>query len=276
MSVGKHTRFSSHTFHDLESARFDPKQYSKLKFGSDLAAKKMGHELAVDFFHAHADAILANRCVVIPSPYNFVKNAATLMTLHFINKMNELSVIARGEQLEYSIIHRKVSYTNDYGFLSKEKRKGLIDNDSFYLNRDFLDGKTLIFIDDVIISGTHEEKLKEILIRDNVENDSFFLYYAAYNGNSPQIEGALNFAAIKSLDDYVALTKEPNHQVIIRPIKYLLGQPTDVLKNALLQFSDDFVEQTYFGCFAEGYHKIPHFQPQFGLIVAEYNRRAVK
>lgn len=269
-------RFSVHQFSDLSTARFCPSTYSRLKFGSDLAAKEMGHELAREFFHAHADAILANRCVVISSPYNFIENAATLMTKHFINKINEMSVNSRGEQVEYSIIHRKVSYTNDYGFLSKEKRKGLIDNDSFYLNRDFIEGKLLIFIDDVRITGTHEDKLKEILIRDGIKNDAFFLYFANYNGNSPSIEADLNFSSVKNLEDYVELTKEDGHQVIIRPIKYMLGQKLDVLAGALKQFTNEFIEKLYFGCFAEGYHKIPNYQPQFGLIVAEYNNRNVK
>lgn len=268
----KYTRFSAHQFSDWMSAKFNPRMYSMLKFGSDEAARVFGHELATEFFAAHSDALLANRVVVIASPYNHIKNAATVMSMHFIDKLNELLVFAQGEHVEYTVVHRKVSYTADYGFLSKAKRRGLIDNDSFYLNRDFIQGKLLLFIDDIRITGTHEDKLREILTRDGIENDAMFLYYAEYHGNSPEIEAELNFAHIKTLDDYIALSKEPNHHVIIRPIKYILGQTAAVLKQLLPTLDRAHLNAIYHGCLAEGYYKIPAYQRAFGLIVAEKNK----
>jgi len=272
----KHQRYSVHQFHDLETAGFCPQEYSKLKFGSDSAARKLGHELAAGFFAAHSADILANRIVVIPSPYNHVPNAATVMTGHFVNKLNELSVLARGEHVEYSIIHRKVSYTNDYGFLSKENRRALIDNDSFYMNSKFLKGKTLVFVDDVRITGTHEDKLVEILKRDRVKNDAFFLYYGEYYGNQPDIEGQLNFSFVKSLDDYLGLSHEHGHHVIVRPLKYLLKQDQQTLRRVCQDFPFHTLEKVYHGCLAEGYYRIPDFQKNFGVIVEVYNDRTGK
>ena len=196
------------------------------------------------------------------------------MTKHFIDRLNELLVFAQGKHLEYSLVHRKVSYTADYGFLSKEKRKGLIDNDTFSINRDFVKGKLLLFIDDVRITGTHEDKLIEILEQEHIDNEAMFLYFASYAGNQPDIEAALNFAAIKSMYDFADLTNEPNHHVIIRPIKYLLSQPADDLKQALPKFGNDMIFAMYFGCLAEGYYKIPGYQTNFALLTAEKERRS--
>jgi predicted amidophosphoribosyltransferase len=271
--MGNHQRFFVHSFCDLQSSGFSAHEYSRLKFGSDSAAKKLGRELAIKFFEAHSDHLLANNCVVIPSPYNFIKNAATVLTMHFANKLNELLVSSNGSHLDYSIIHRKVSYTNDYGFLSKDKRKSLIDNDSFYLNRDFIEGKTLIFIDDVRITGTHEEKLVDILDRDNIDNDVFFLYYANYVGDSPDIEAKLNFAAISSIEDYLKLAQEPGHHTIIRPIKYILGQTPEVIKEILPKMTDNAVQELYWGCLGEGYYKIPGYHSNFTKISKEFSTR---
>ncbi len=276
MTPEKYTQFALHTFHDLESTKFSPHEYSRLKFGSDIIAKKYGYELATEFFVAHSDAILSNRCVVISSPYNYIKNAATIMTAHFIDKLNELTVNALGRSVESTIVHRKVSYTNDYGFLSKEKRRGLIDNDEFHLNRDFIKDKLLIFIDDVRITGTHEEKLMEILQRDQIPNRAFFLYYASYNGNEPDIEGKINFAAVSTVRDYIELSREPNHHIIIRPIKYLLSQKKQVLRDLLPSIDSELLDKVYFGCLAEGYYKIPQYQRSFGLLVDERQSRSVK
>lgn len=273
--MSNHLSFAAHTFSSLETAPFDPATYSKLKFGSDRAARTMGYELATEFFCAHGDRLLANEVVVFASPYNYIPNAATVMTKHFIDRLNELLVFAQGKHLEYSLVHRKVSYTADYGFLSKEKRKGLIDNDTFSINKDFVKGKLLLFIDDVRITGTHEDKLIEILESEGIDNEAIFLYFASYNGNQPDVEAALNFAAIKNMNDFVELTKEPNHHVIIRPIKYMLSRTKEELKQALPNFSDDMIFDMYFGCLAEGYYKIPGYQTNFALLVAEKERRSV-
>lgn len=260
------TRFFVHNFTDIESAGFCAKEYSRLKFGSDIIAKKFGYELADALAAKHLDKLLANPILVIPSPYNHVENAATILTKHFVNRLNAILVANSGNHVEYSIIHRKVNYIQDYGFLPKDQRKGLIDNDSFYLNKDFYKDKLLIFVDDVRITGTHEDKLVEILDKENITNDTFFLYYANYEGNNPEIEAQINFASIKSLTDYVSVSQEPNHHIIVRPLKYLLGQSTKDLAAHLVYLEPDKVDKIYAGCLGEGYYKIPKYQENFGVI----------
>lgn len=262
--------FSLHQFTSFNDAPFSPEQYSRLKFGSEISAKKIGHALAKSFYEKYADALIANDVVIIPSPYNTVENAATLMTKHFVNALNEFMAHSKGDYVEYSIIHRKVSYTNDYGFLSKEKRKGLIDNDKFYINKGFLRNKLLIFVDDVKITGTHEDKLKEILVKNRMSNDAFFIYFGEYFGNEPEIEARLNFAAIKSVDDYISLSKEDKHKIIIRPIKFLLSANSDDFEKIIFGLSKDKIDDFYFGCLAEGYFKIPKYSENFNRLKAHF------
>lgn len=269
----KQTQCFVHSFASMADLPFSPVDYSHLKFGSDCVAKTFGYELAETFFKEHSEILLSTRCVVIPSPYNYVENAASVMTKHFINRLNHLLANANGNNVEWSLIHRKVSYTNDYGFLSKEKRRALIDNDEFYLNEEFVEGKTLIFIDDVCITGTHEDKLVDILDKNNLKNRTFFLYYAKYAKGAvgADIESQINFAGIQTLEDFVALTKLDNHHMIVRPIKYLLSRPKDELVAHLHLFNSDFLEKVYYGALAEGYHKIPTYQDNFRAIMAELN-----
>ena len=258
--VYTYTRFAAHSFSSYEDTPFDVKDYSRLKFGCDATARKFGYQLAESFFAAHADKLLANHCVVIPSPYNFVKNAATIMTLHFVDRINELCVEANGRHVEYCTIARKVSYTADYGFLSKEKRKGLINQDTFYINREQMRGKLLIFIDDVRITGAHEEKLVDVLFTRKLKNDAMFLYFAEYFGDQPEVEAKLNFSAVQSPLDYVELTKTEDHHLIVRPIKYLLGQQDKEFSILLTSLDSKFVNKLYLAALAEGYYKIPMYQ----------------
>lgn len=259
-------RFIAHPFSKLDDVRFSITEYSRLKFGSDSIAKKFGYDLAITMFESMADIIMSNGVVVIPSPYNHVKNAATIMSEHFINKLNELLVHANGQHIEQSIIHRKVSYINDYGFLSKEHRKGLIDNDNFFMNKQFLKGKTLIFIDDVIITGTHEEKLMEILENNNMNNTRIFAYYGGYNGDDPSIESRINLSAIGDINDYINIINEPKHHVIVRAIKYLLSIESQLFKNIIYMIDNEYLTKIYYGALGEGYYQIPQYQVNLLII----------
>lgn len=260
----KSIKYPRYYFQDNSISEFSVYEYSLLKFGSDEVARKFGRDVATGFFETHADTLLANRCVVIPSPYNYVPNAATIMTKYFVNRLNELLVDRSGRHVEYITIPRKVSYISDYGFLSAEKRKGLLDGDEFYLPREFLQGKFLIFVDDCCITGNHENKLVEILENHGVMNDRAFVYYAKYSGSDPTIESRINFAAVKSPLDFAEIANLKEHHTIVRPIKYVLG-----LKNAkdvLDRLSIEKVKEIYSGCLGEGYYKIPDYQENFGLI----------
>lgn len=262
-----------HSFAGMDGLPFDPVDYSHLKFGSDRVAKKFGYELADTFFKDHSEILLSRPTVVFPSPYNHVENAASVMTRHMINRLNHNLVNANGNNVESSLIHRKVSYTNDYGFLPKEKRRALIDNDEFYINKDFIKGKTLVFVDDVCITGTHEDKLVEILNEHSLNNRTFFLYYAKYAKGAvgADIEAQINFAGIRHLRDFAELTKETGHNMIVRPIKYLLSRLPHELAECLEMFDAEFLTKVYFGAIGEGYHKIPNYQNNFRAIMAHLN-----
>ncbi len=262
-----HVRSSVHAFANLMDAPFPVNDYSRLKFGSDIVARRFGYQLADDLFIKHADALLARPVVVIPSPFNYVKNAATIMTYHFVNRLNELLVGVNGNNVECDLIKRLIGYTADYGFLSADKRKGLLDRDTFFMNREFWADKTLVFVDDVRITGTHEDKLVEMLAKHNVPNDAFFIYFAEYLGNNPQIEAELNFAAVKSLEDYATIAREPGHHTIVRPIKYLLAHEDKVALRVFLTAQPRaMLERLYHNALGEGYSRIPGYQSNLRML----------
>lgn len=266
----KEKQYFVHGFSSLEDTPFSATDYSKLKFGSNDIAKRFGYELADGFFKSHYSTLLREQCVVIPSPYNYVKNAATVMSQHFVDRINHLICINGGNHVEWSTINRKMSYINDYGFLTKEKRKELINKDTFFLNKGYLEGKTLIIIDDVNITGTHEEKLIDILNQNKVSNNVFYIYYAKYlkGAIGANIEAELNFSGIKNIYDFIELTKEPNHKVIVRPIKFTLSQPHEIFKKVIHLFPEGYVEKLYSGALAEGYYKIDAYKENFNYLSA--------
>jgi hypothetical protein len=234
-----------------------------------VSQKKFGTALADSFFEKNRALVIGQQLVVFASPYNYVKNAATIMTEHFINRLNELSVTHSGHAVEYSVIHRKVSYVNDYGFLDAAERKRLIDGDSFSINKSFTEGKTLLFVDDVRITGTHENKLIELLDRENISiKHAHFLYHANLESSTvhPGIESMLNFAAIQKPHDFVDLTRLQTHHMIIRPIKYILGLDENESKKLINMMGPDAIVAAYHGALAEGYYKVPAYHTNFASL----------
>lgn len=263
-------RFAAHYFHDKDDLSFRPDHYSLFKFGSNALARTFGRQLADTFFKKHADLLLSNAVVVFASPYNYVQNAACVMTTHFVHYLNRLLVEAHGQHVEVSVIHRHVTYVNDYGFLSRDDRRKLIDNDTFYLNKKFIKGKLLLFLDDIRITGTHEEKLIELIEAERLKNDYMFLYYAELLGSgvSADIEAYLNLYSIKGPEHLVELinSEGQDYNLIVRPIKYLMGQPFDSFAGILPLLNLRTREQLFHGCLGEGYYRVPHYQGNFNQL----------
>ncbi len=259
--------FALYEFQSIEDAPFRPEQYSRLKFGCDQAAREMGHQIADAFFEKNASTILNSRSLMIPSPFNFVPNAANVMTMHLLNRLNNHIVDAKGNHVEYATVPRKISYVEDYGFLSGEDRKLLLAGDRFYFNSQHFQGRCLLFIDDVKITGTHQNKLVQLMHEQQLENKTFFLYFARYTGDRPNIESEINFAAVKSIKDVNRIVMEPNHHTTVRKIKYILSADPDELYNDFLRFrSYRYLETLYFNCLNEGYYKIQKYQANIDLI----------
>jgi len=262
------THYSVYDFSTLEDMPFSAIDYSSLKFGCNEVAKRFGYELAEKFFSQNYEKLTSGNFVVIPSPYNYVTNAATSMSKHFVHKLNHLLAFNGGKSVDSSFIHRKVTYTGDFGFLNKEEREKLINQDSFYINKDFLEGKTIIVLDDVKITGAHEDKINAIFDEQNITNDTFFIYYGNYlkRGVGADIEGAINFAAIKNIDDYIALAQKPSYNLIVRPIKYLFRRTEYEFQKAINALPTELVQEIYYGCLGENYHLLEENKVNFDYI----------
>jgi len=246
-------RFAAHTFSSLADADFDIGEYSRVKFGSGRAAKVLGIEMAERFFGLRRD-VFARRCVVIPAPSTTVPVAATLLSRHFANRLNALLVAEGASPVEWSLAHRNVTYNTDYAELPKEARRRLLAADCIFLNRDFVCGKFLIFIDDCRITGAHEDRIGIFLKREDIPNDHVFVCYAEYTGGDPSIEARLNHAAIKSGEDLVALASEAGHQVTTRAIRLLLEVSEHRIAALLAVAPPTFVEDAFHAAMTKGYH----------------------
>lgn len=256
-------RDAVHHFSDLDTASFDVAEYSKMKFGSGRAARAFGEKMANHFYTQYHSVLVDRRCVVIPAPSTTVPVAATLLSRHFMNRLNELLSCDNAKPVEWTMVHRDMTYNNNYADLPKEERKKLLAGDSIYINRDFVADKFLIFIDDCSITGTHEEKITSFLDEEGLDNDHIFLCFAQYTGADPSIEMRLNHTDVRDARDLVVLACQDDHHVTTRSLRLLLEYPEDDFENLLESAPLRFLEESFNNSIVKGYNVHPDYVSNF-------------
>lgn len=262
-------RMAVHTFESIETAPFSVAEYSRLKFGSDRVARNFGYEMADYFYEKHLDILLNQPVVITPAPSTTVPVAATLLSRHFQNRLNaRLAQIPGAMPVEWTLIHRNMTYNNNYADLPKEERKKLLAADTIYLNTGFVEGKFIVFIDDCTITGTHEEKIMDFLSDEGLNNDHAFVCYARYRGSDPSIEMRLNHQRIKDANDLATLSHEVGHTVTTRSLRLLLEHPENDFANLLRKCGPGFIEDSFHAAIVKGYHHHEPYQTNFKVLAA--------
>jgi len=225
--------FSRHHIDDPEVIPFDAAAYSKFKFGDGDIARVFGQELGRHFVVAHGDALLAEEDIVfVPSPYHAIPTASNALSLFFRDEVNRFLFRHQRKSLLQSKIHRYKTYTVDYGNLDFEERMRLISSDTYHLDKRFLENRMVLFIDDIRITGSHEEIIRRQLEKEEIKGKFMFIYYAQLTNKAipPNFENYLNYYAVKDRSDLVEIINEDNFIMNTRIIKYILkSDPTDLI-----------------------------------------------
>ena len=160
-----HKTYSLYKINSGTSFGFDAASYSRFKFGDDAVAKTFGTELALSFIKDRlAREHIEQQIVVISSPYSFIPTATFAMKNYFVFQLNRWLADNHLPVVQDAKVHRTVTYKEDYGELNAEQRMNLIGNDSFHIDASFLKDKTLIFLDDIKITGSHERMILKMTL----------------------------------------------------------------------------------------------------------------
>ena len=255
--------FALHSIVDADSFPFDPAAYSRFKFGDCDAADTFGAALATGFITAYGEQLLnREQLVILPSPYTSIPTASYYMTLAFAKTLNRYLCIHDCKPVEYAKIHRYKTYSIDYGALDMQSRQALIINDRYHLDREFLLGKTLIFTDDIRITGSHELIVRNLLKRFELDNEAYFLYYAQLQNKEihPNIENKLNYHSVHSLRHLEEVLSAPSFRFNTRVVKYLLNAPAEEYEQLLLKQTPAFLEELADNMISNGYHQMEEYR----------------
>ena len=256
---------------------FHPDDYSRFKFGDEAIAKTFGEDLADGFIQQHFLDINRQQLVVVSSPYSFIPTATFAMKNYFVFRLNRWLAGHGKPVVQETKVHRTITYKEDYGELNAEERLKLIGNDSFHIDADFLPGKTILFLDDIRITGSHEKMIMKMANTYGLTNNMYLLYFAELVNEAvhPNIENYLNYHCVKTIFDLQRIIESGHFFINTRIVKYMLNYDARAFQRFIKVQKENFVNLFYDMALGNGYHTIEAYQENLELLkkeVAFYKR----
>jgi hypothetical protein len=248
----------------IKSDVFTPqfyKDYSAFKHGSKNCARNFGEGVALV-----CDFPENSTLVFYPAPYNNVPAASNALKDYILSGCAK-QFIEKNITVKQSKIFREYSYDEDYGLMNKEQRAKAISSDTMYLDKSCIrEGEILVFVDDIKITGSHEDRIKEILSRESITNEVIFLYLAEYTGDRASIEHDLNYNSIKNLKDINHIIRNEEFILNIRVLKYILKADIEEFVSFISYQSRVFQETLYSSAALNGYHNSPKYKNNLTIL----------
>lgn len=268
--------YSLHKIHDKNNCPFDEADYSKFKFGDSSVAKKFARQLFDSFIAQYRDLILAHdEIVILPSPYHAIPTASNYLSHYFKARMNMFLYENDQKALAESKIYRNQTYTTDYGNLDFNDRVKLISNDTYYIDRNYINGKLCLFIDDIKITGSHEVTVKKILQQYDVKGEFVFLYFAELVNKDihPNIENYYNYFFVKDVESLGTIINAKSFVFNTRTVKYILKLEREELVNLMAVVKKKLLRQLVSLAVSNNYHTIEDYKGNLDYINQKTNKK---
>ncbi|AMR33649.1 hypothetical protein A0256_20555 [Mucilaginibacter sp. PAMC 26640] len=261
--------YSLYHIDSAESFGFSADEYSRFKFGDGLVSQAFGTALANGFI---IERLVINpirqQIVVLSSPYSFIPTATFAMKNWFVYRLNHWLEQTNLPVVQEAKVHRTITYKEDYGELDAEQRMKLIGNDQFHIDKDFLAGKTLIFLDDIRITGSHERMIMKMVEEYKLSNEIYMLYFAELVNKSvhPNVENHLNYHHVKSIFHLQDIIASPDFCINTRIVKYILNYDFESFCIFMQEQNITFAQQLYNMALGNGYHTIEAYAQNLNFI----------
>ena len=251
--------YSLHKIIDENQCPFDANEYSWFKFGDKQYAEKFAEELFNGFIEKYSDLLLSEKeIVILPSPYLSIPTASNFLCYYFKKCLNNFLFKNNRKSSIESKIYRNQTYVTDYGNLSFDERVKLIANDTYYIDKNFINDKLCVFVDDIKITGSHEHTVNKILNQYKVNGDFVFVYFAELVNKDihPKIENHYNYFAVKNVDDVATVINRKKFQYNTRIIKYILSLDSERFRYLINNISNEKCDELFHLAISNNYHQI--------------------
>lgn len=261
--------YSLHKIIEKNNCPFKEAEYSQFKFGDKFYAEKFAKELFTGFVDQFKELLLSNQeIVILPSPYLSIPTASNFLCYYFKKELNSFLFKNGKKACIESKIYRNQTYVTDYGNLDFNERVNLISNDTYYIDRNFINGKVCIFVDDIKITGSHEHTVNKILDQYKVDGDFVFVYFAQLANKEihPKIENHYNYFAVKGVEDIVNVINSKRFQYNTRIVKYILSLNEEQFRFLIDNISIEKSNDLFHLAISNNYHQILEYKTNINAI----------
>jgi predicted amidophosphoribosyltransferase len=276
-------RIESFSCYDLVSKTsfpFSVPDYSKFKYGSERAARKIGTKLAARYYrrvqtdNALLNEIRSKQIVVVPPPYDYVPTAGYAMKEYFVRYFNKCLIKDGIAPVQETKIHRTRSYNHEYGTMSSEERKKAISSDGFHIDKKFVNHKFCLFLDDIRITGAHEHRMSEMIEKADLDISFQFLFFASLKNDAinPEIEYFLNHYYIKNLSDIDTIIRHEGFLFNTRAVKFILGASESEFCNFIATQSKEFRQTLLHYTNGNRYYELPEFKINYSHLCSRHRK----
>jgi hypothetical protein len=191
----------------------------------------------------------------------------TLKT-HFVSILNRWLARHNLPVVQECKVHRTITYKEDYGELDAAQRLQLIGNDSFHIDKMFLKDKTLVFLDDIRITGGHERMIKKMINEYELDNPVYMLYFAELINHNihPSVENYLNYFSVQTIFDLDDIINGGNFCINTRIVKYILNYEHESFCVFLQNKNEAFINELYDMALGNSYHTMDSYQLNLNYI----------
>jgi hypothetical protein len=268
--------FSLHKIDSDLNLPFNEKHYSRFKHGSKRYAKEFGESLANGFIESNEFAQYVKHysdkiVVVLASPYCFIPTATHAIKDYFLSIINTELVKLKCRPAQECKIFRDYSYVADYSAMNANERKKSISADFFHVDKEFLNDKWCIFLDDIKITGSHENCVENLIIKNDLHHTTasiMYMYFAELTNKeiNPNLEAFLNHADVSSFADICDIIHEDGFIFNTRNIKFILSSPSDYFQFTIECMKKSFRRTLYCLAIRNGYHDLVEFNKNIKIL----------
>lgn len=218
--------------------------YSSFKYGDGYLAEQYGRQLADLVFKQRPELADQDTVYVTSSAYKVAPPASYSLMEPFCQAAGQM-MSDQGSDLKLKIfkIDRANVAPGDYATMNLAGREAIIQGNGSSIEADIdLGGRSVIVLDDVYVTGSHEKSLARILAPEQPSDAYFGYILKVAPGANPKVESDLNGLGVGDIDRLIDLA---NHRLFTpnaRVCKYLLSQTIDDLEHFCSSVPDKVIE----------------------------------
>jgi hypothetical protein len=254
----------------------DLAEFSRFKHGASAPTWRFGRRLVRTLVTECAELVHAERLVVTASCYKVVPLASVALGRVVAHRLNRERADAGRAPLVWTQFYRDQLIEGDYSTMSLAQRQDFIANDVIRIDEAVLTGAAVLVVDDLRVTGFHEDRLASVLEAAGVPAATF-AYLVTIDGRAdPTVEQRMNTTTVDGVDALLTLAGGAGFVLNSRVCKLILGAPPADVERLVAGLPVGLLAELVAGLECNGYAVMSRYRAAYETMVGALHHRTTK